>query len=212
MPQAATADLYPSRTRARLETRARVRDAAVAEFHRVGFEASQIEDIVRAASVARGTFYLHFPTKDHVLMELLAESSASVAGALDGADPERPGRVLRDVVDAIATEVVGEHAALVPDVFALIARNRDAVAARTPELAERLTGFLATASEAGTVRRDAPATDLAAIFLSSVVGLLLTRRESSPRGLRSALRRAVELLEPVLLVEEAGRARDPAPT
>ena len=28
-------------------------------------------DIVRAAGVARGTFYLHFPTKDHVLMELL---------------------------------------------------------------------------------------------------------------------------------------------
>src|SRR5437016_9738185 len=62
---------YPHRTRQRLETRDRIFAAALAEFRRVGVAAAEIEDIVRAADVARGTFYLHFPTKDHVLMELL---------------------------------------------------------------------------------------------------------------------------------------------
>ena len=136
--------------------------------------------------------------------------AASVSGALDGADPAQPVVVLRGVVDAIVTEVVGEHAALVPDVLALIARSGDEVGVRVPELAERLTRFLGAAREAGTVRREAPPSDLAAIFLASIVGLLLARRESSPRGLPTAFRRAVDLLVPVLSVEPAVRVSRPA--
>src|SRR6185436_2541671 len=75
----ALADAYPSRTRARLETRGRVFEAATAEFRRVGVASAQIEDIVRAAGVARGTFYLHFPTKDHVLLEILRRKQEAVA-------------------------------------------------------------------------------------------------------------------------------------
>src|SRR2546427_12989398 len=70
-PSSAAVVAYPSRTRQRLETRDRIFEAALAEFRRAGVAAAEIEDIVWAADVARGTFYLHFPTKDHVLIELL---------------------------------------------------------------------------------------------------------------------------------------------
>src|SRR2546428_13076417 len=76
---------YPSRTRQRLETRDRIFEAALAEFRRVGVAAAEIEDIVRAADVARGTFYLHFPTKDHVLMELLRRQQRELGERLRSA-------------------------------------------------------------------------------------------------------------------------------
>ena len=196
----AAVDLYPSRTRARLETRARVFDAALAEFHRVGVEATRIEDVVRTAGVARGTFYLHFASKDEVLVELLARCDQRIAMHLEGLDPRWPGRALRVVADAIAAEAAGKHAALLPAALAAIGRNPDEVARRAPALSEGLTTFLAAGRRAGTVRDQAAPADLAAVLLASLVGLLVTHRQSSPSGLRATLRRTVELLEPVLLI------------
>ncbi len=54
----------------RQETRQRVYAAAVAEFRRAGMAAADVAVIAREAGVARGTFYFHFPTKEHVLAEL----------------------------------------------------------------------------------------------------------------------------------------------
>ncbi|MEV0355656.1 TetR/AcrR family transcriptional regulator [Nocardia sp. NPDC050697] len=54
----------------RLRTRDRVLDAAITEFARTGSAEADIAAIAEAAGVARGTFYFHFPTKEHVLLEL----------------------------------------------------------------------------------------------------------------------------------------------
>ena len=53
----------------RLETRARLFDAAVAEISRFGSPARTSAPSPHAAGVARGTFYFHFPTKEHVVVE-----------------------------------------------------------------------------------------------------------------------------------------------
>ena len=39
--------------------------------------------IVKEAGVARGTFYFHFPTKEHVLAELERSEETRVAAQLD---------------------------------------------------------------------------------------------------------------------------------
>lgn len=54
----------------RLETRQRVYTAAIAEFKRSGMADADIGAIISNAGVARGTFYFHFPTKEHVLEEV----------------------------------------------------------------------------------------------------------------------------------------------
>jgi TetR/AcrR family transcriptional repressor of uid operon len=66
----------------RLETRKRVYAAAVAEFKRVGMAAADVSVVVREAGVARGTFYFHFPTKEHVLAELERQEEARLAAQL----------------------------------------------------------------------------------------------------------------------------------
>jgi len=44
--------------------------AAIAEFKRAGMAQADVSAVVAAAGVAHGTFFFHFPTKEHVLLEL----------------------------------------------------------------------------------------------------------------------------------------------
>ncbi len=67
----------------RLATRERVFAAAVAEFRRVGSVEADIGSIVDEAGVAHGTFFFHFPTKEHVLAELGQREEARMAVELE---------------------------------------------------------------------------------------------------------------------------------
>lgn len=58
------------RGRKGLQTRERLFGAAIAEFKRQGMAAADTTAIASAAGVAHGTFFFHFPTKEHVLLEL----------------------------------------------------------------------------------------------------------------------------------------------
>jgi AcrR family transcriptional regulator len=63
----------------RLQTRQRIWSAAIAEFKRSGMAGADVGEIVAAAGVAHGTFFFHFPTKEHVLLELECREEARVA-------------------------------------------------------------------------------------------------------------------------------------
>src|ERR1700731_832021 len=54
----------------RLQTREGLLGAAIAEFARAGIAEADVSAIVAEAGGAHGTFFFHFPTKEHVLLEL----------------------------------------------------------------------------------------------------------------------------------------------
>ncbi|AIY45235.1 TetR/AcrR family transcriptional regulator [Mycolicibacterium fortuitum] len=54
----------------RLQTRERILGAAIAEFRASGMAGADVGAIVDVAGVAHGTFFFHFPSKEHVLLEL----------------------------------------------------------------------------------------------------------------------------------------------
>src|ERR1700754_792364 len=66
----------------RLETRARLFDAALAEIGRAGLAGADVSAIASAAGVVRGTFYFHFPTKEHVFVELERAEEVKIVAAL----------------------------------------------------------------------------------------------------------------------------------
>jgi AcrR family transcriptional regulator len=68
-----------SREARRLQTRQRILGAAIAEFKRSGMAAADVGAIVTSAGVAHGTFFFHFPTKEHVLLELEAREESRLA-------------------------------------------------------------------------------------------------------------------------------------
>ncbi len=92
-----------SRQAQRLRTRERVLDAAIVEFQRAGAGAADINAIVDAAGVARSTFYFHFPTKEHVLLELMSRDEARLAEELSRFldTPHDLLAVLRTIVDLV---------------------------------------------------------------------------------------------------------------
>jgi TetR/AcrR family transcriptional regulator, repressor for uid operon len=63
----------------RLQTRERIFGAAIAEFQARGTAATDVAAIVAAAGVAHGTFYFHFPTKEHVLLEFESREETRMA-------------------------------------------------------------------------------------------------------------------------------------
>lgn len=71
-----------ARERQRVATRERLFTAALDEFRERGFAGAQIDRIAAAAGVVRGTFYFHFPTKDHVLLELQLRAQERLAEVL----------------------------------------------------------------------------------------------------------------------------------
>lgn len=184
---------YPHRTRRRLQTRDRVFKAALREFRRAGVAGAQIEDIVRAAAVARGTFYLHFPTKDHVLMELLRRQQTAMADRLRAARSVSPRRFLRRAVDLMAEDAVGHDTALWHELFAVIARHATEMRSEASALVEVMTTFFAAAQACGSVRGDVTPFDLTAVFLPGVYGLLQMKLVDPPAELRAALHRVVDI-------------------
>jgi TetR/AcrR family transcriptional regulator, repressor for uid operon len=76
-----TPQVKPSaRETRRLQTRERILGAAIAEFKRSGMAGADVNAIVSAAGVAHGTFFFHFPSKEHVLLELEAREESRMAG------------------------------------------------------------------------------------------------------------------------------------
>jgi TetR/AcrR family transcriptional repressor of uid operon len=68
-----------ARAARRRRTRERVLGAAIAEFKRSGMAGADVNAIVVAAGVAHGTFFFHFPSKEHVLLELESQEETRVA-------------------------------------------------------------------------------------------------------------------------------------
>jgi AcrR family transcriptional regulator len=93
-------DTATGRDAQRQKTRARVLDAAIEEFQRAGAQSADINAIVEAAGVARSTFYFHFPTKEHVLLELIRRDEDYLAEELS-----RFLNTRRDLA-AVLTEII----------------------------------------------------------------------------------------------------------
>lgn len=79
MAVADKSDKVTAREARRLQTRERLLGAATAEFKRTGMAQADVGAIVAAAGVAHGTFFFHFPTKEHVLLELERREEERIA-------------------------------------------------------------------------------------------------------------------------------------
>ncbi len=63
----------PPRTERGRRTRSRILEAAEEVFYRDGFHRASIVDITRGAGVGQGTFYLYFPSKEALFVELVRQ-------------------------------------------------------------------------------------------------------------------------------------------
>ena len=161
-----------------LQTRARVFDAAVAEFGRSGLAGADVAAIAAAAGVARGTFYFHFPTKEHVLVELERAEEVKIVAAL-GTRTTSPDD-LATMLTLLVRQVLAAERRLGPAIFRdMLGLHFSSTRPVEATLGEHpLAGFviaaIAEAQAAGQVASDADPGELGVIFMTGLFALLAT--------------------------------------
>jgi AcrR family transcriptional regulator len=173
----------------RLETRQRVYDAAIAEFKRSGMADADIGAIVANAGVARGTFYFHFPTKEHVLEEvernLVKRLAADLARFLKS--PHNLWSTLSEVVRLVVAAETRLGARLFRDVLALhFSQTRPPGWAKSTDhpLVALVAGDIERAQAAGVVHDHVDAVHSALFFLLGLYSLLVTNHDPKPARAR----------------------------
>jgi AcrR family transcriptional regulator len=132
-PSGPLGDGQTVRDRQREETKRRIREVALAAIRRDGLTDARIDEIARAAGVSRGTVYFHYPTKEHVVAELLAEAEVRIGWAIGEVPKSAP---IREVLDAFCAGFAREwegQPELFPSVGA-VAMRRAASSLRTKHL------------------------------------------------------------------------------
>ncbi|OBF94091.1 TetR family transcriptional regulator [Mycobacterium sp. 852014-52450_SCH5900713] len=159
----------------RLETRARLFDAALAEIAQRGLAAADVSAIAAAAGVVRGTFYFHFPTKEHVLAELERSEETRIISELGAANGDLSS-ILSQLVAHVLDAEKRLGAAVFRDMLGLhfsSSRPVEDEFAQHP-LARFLVGLISRAQSAGQVSAEVDAAELGTFFLTGLFALLAT--------------------------------------
>jgi AcrR family transcriptional regulator len=137
-------------------------DAANEAFNADGVGAS-LEGIARAAGVAIGTLYSHFPTRDDLLATLIAERmDGLVALGAELAETGPPQQALVDWLTAFGTGAAAYQG--LPDSVIRTLRNPDSALYSSCETMRATCDQLLTAAKrSGSCRTDVDAEDLLAI-------------------------------------------------
>lgn len=178
----------------REETRQRVYTAALEEFRRSGMAAADVGKIAAAAGVARGTFYFHFPSKEHVLAELERREEIRLARRLSAFIDGEPDlkAVFGEVVRLFLTMERRVGKALFRELLALhfSPRRPEALPGSDEPAAYPAVTLLVRAIEhakdTGEVHARADAVQTAGFFMLGLYALLITSHEQ-PRTARAEM-------------------------
>jgi AcrR family transcriptional regulator len=208
------------RARNRAQQRQRILDAAFALFAERGFEDVTVEDVARAAGVARATVFNHFSSKqglvEAITVGVLRAYEAMLEAAL--ADDRTPvPRLLRALFDGMGAGIESARR-FQRGVFREIARLQlgfdeggpaDCVNAANHE---RLVKLFRRGQERGEIRREHAPEALAAA-LSHLANGTITRWlfEDTSDSLRERLRGAIDALLAPVAAEPRGAASGPLP-
>ena len=156
-----------------LRTRNKLLEAAEGAFGENGFHTTSIGDITRRASVALGTFYVYFDSKDEIFRALVAHMGEMVRSWI----AERV-KSAKDRLDAEHLGLVAyiEFARAHPNLYRIIEESQfvapDAYKAHYESFAQRYERNLADAEERGEIRGGDQATRAwALIGISVFLGL-----------------------------------------
>jgi AcrR family transcriptional regulator len=184
------------RARKKERTRGQIYAAAMELFVARGYDAVTIEEICAAADVARGTFFLHFPSKDSLLGEYGRQASAELEALLDahqGSAVEALEQGLRFLAERatrhapVVRLVVREGAARPTAITDTTASGRD--------LGELFARVIRRGQRTGELRKSVPPLIAGAVLASAylVIAGEWARRDNAPQ-LAALTRQALEVV------------------
>ena len=163
---------------AREQRRKQILDAALGVFAEQGYHGAAISDVVKAAGVARGTFYLYFDSKEAIFQELLSDLLATLRGSVTGFDTSgggTPEEQLQTIVGRIL-ETAAHNQALSRIIFREAVGLDDRVDALLGNFYDELHGYVERAvvvgAAAGLLRPVAEPAMVATCVLGSLRGVV----------------------------------------
>jgi TetR/AcrR family transcriptional repressor of uid operon len=195
VPSGQVGDGLTERDRQREETRRRVRDAALEVIRRDGLGDARVDEMARLAGVSRGTVYFHYPTKEHVIAEVLAEAEGRIAAAVR--ELPRPA-TLAAVLDTFCAAFAREwerEAPLFPAVAAVAVRAASTtLRSKDPgTVLATLGGRFKQATERGELTGTMRALVIANFFLMNVLTATLAWSAHPRLRLTTVLEDAVRI-------------------
>lgn len=179
-------DLRESR---REQTRRRLYEAALAVFRRDQVATCRIDDIAIAAGVSRGSFYFHYPTKEHVLIEYMRETELQICSAVDALPEGAPLTELLDTVATALSQIWQPDPRLLPDVAAVGLRYAATALtdAESGRLRQTLSERFAAAARRSELSTLLPSEILSDLYLGNTLAGLLAWYGHQETPLKSVL-------------------------
>ena len=165
--------------------------AGLATLHRLGFNATSVQDITEAAGVPKGSFYNHFESKEALGAEAVRAYLERGAARLDALrDPNVPAllRLRQYFVDlndlfgqggSTSGCLLGNFGAELSDQSPLI---RERVAEAFEVQAGALAVAIAEAQKAGEISSDIPPKSLASFLINSWQGAVMRAKVEQDRA------------------------------
>ncbi|MCF6256038.1 MAG: TetR/AcrR family transcriptional regulator [Gammaproteobacteria bacterium] len=181
----------------RAQTHEKLLNAAKTLFEKQGFEATLIDQVVKKANVAKGTFYQHFDSKLEILIALEREAgrgkTREALAAIEAGVPALP--ILESYLESLAGWFTAREKIAEAMILSSLSRV-DSETTRHPELSGRgfIHAVLKAAQQQGTIRKDADAWELTGMVGGFITGsVLYWSRQPQADPLNKMLKRALTL-------------------
>ncbi|MEU8798916.1 TetR family transcriptional regulator [Spirillospora sp. NPDC048819] len=193
------------RERKKRRTRQAIANAALRLFAERGYEETTIADIAAAADVAPRTFFSYFPSKEDVVFAEIDDRLAEVSEQLRRTPGETPMQTIRRSVMDVLEAIVSEHGEYGAVQISLILQRPGLQARalqRMTDTQEKIEALLRDLCP-GIAEIDAVAASGVAIGGMQAVVAHCRREGYDPLSMRTALDRAVDIVEHGLVSVEA---------
>jgi len=215
-PSVGTLGLPPDRRQRRsAEIRERLFRSALQLFAQKGFAETTVEDITEAADVGKGTFFNHFPSKDHILLAFAEMQIGKLRMAIDEArQTQIPILDFFRSLTALMTAEPARNPGIIRVLLLAFLSNLQVRQAML-DLQDRVLALHAEiiqiGQDRGEIRRDMPATAIALVFRQTIFGTLLIWSLYGDSSLPSRIDAAIQILWSGLAPREASPAAPQPP-
>lgn len=163
----------------RVRTRRRIFEAAMRLFEERGYRETTVADICAAADVARATFFLHFPLKSALVLELSRAMAGDWAAHRAALPKATPSETLRQLLEFIVSrEVSPEVASPLLDEFRQDLGEDHALLVAPGTMLGEVVRLVAAAQRRRELTRDIPARELGLHFHRITSAYVLVARGS----------------------------------
>jgi AcrR family transcriptional regulator len=152
--------------------RLQIKESALRVFSAKGYHETSVSDLVDAAGVARGTFYLYFDSKEAIFLELLDDLTTHLRANIVGIDTSKGAASMEEQLHATVVRILRtavENQPLTRIIFREAVGLNAVVDARLRRFDAELQGYVARSLELGTALGVIRTTD-AEIEAACIVG------------------------------------------